>query len=242
MGGDETSASFKAQLYDPASVTLTSTSDMTPGRYEHTATLLPEGTVLMAGGAGWLCFTNGSPRPPGIPAGAVCGFIGILASGDRYDPSTGTFASTGNMVTRRASHRATLLNNGRVLMTGGVETFPLQALSSAELFVPSPLVVPLVVTDLRFDVTTVAAGTSYSVQVSGSNLTEQTFFDVRFSAPGSNAYFVALNWQRGLAASHDVPAGTPLGKWTINGVRAHKDEADHTGNFAPLLAAITVSP
>src|SRR5262249_55635996 len=158
-------APFRAQLYDPASVTLTSTSAMNPGRYGHTATLLPQGTVLMAGGGGWLC-----PQPPRLPAGAGCGVIGILASGDRYDPSTGTFANTGNMVTGRASHRATLLNNGRVLMTGGVETFPSQTLSSAELFVPSPLVVPLVVTDLRFDVTTVAAGTSYSVQLSGSNL------------------------------------------------------------------------
>jgi hypothetical protein len=33
-----------------------------------------------------------------------------------------------------------------------------------------------------------------------------------------------------------------MGKWIINGVRAHQDEADHTGSFAPLLAAITVSP
>ena len=153
---------------------------MTVGRANHTATLLPDGTVLIAGGAAW----------------------------------TGIFYSFG--------------------------AFP--TLASAELYVPSPFVLPLVVTDLRFDRTNVTAGTSFSVNVSGSNLPPQTFFDVRFSAPGSNDYGVALNWQRGPTASHDVPAGTALGKWTINGVRAHEGEADHTGSFVPLSAAITVSP
>ena len=113
---------------------------------------------------------------------------------------------------------------------------------SAELYVPSVLVPAQVVTGLRFDRTSVVAGSSYSVNVSGSNLTPQTFFDVRFTSPGSNASAVVLNWQRGLAASHDVPAGTASGSWTINGVRAHEIETDHTGSFFPVSATITVSP
>jgi photosystem II stability/assembly factor-like uncharacterized protein len=99
-----------------------------------------------------------------------------------------------------------------------------------------------VVTDLRFDRPSVVAGTSFSVNVSGSNLTPQTFFDVRFTAPGSNASDVILNWQRGVAASHGVATGTALGIWTINGVRAHQDETDHTGSFVSVSATITVSP
>jgi hypothetical protein len=99
-----------------------------------------------------------------------------------------------------------------------------------------------VVTDLQFDRTTVAAGTSYTVKVSGSNLTAQTFFDVRFATPGSNASDVALNWQRGFAASHNVSGSTAAGSWTINGVRAHEVETDHTGSFVPVSATITVSP
>jgi len=43
-----------------------------------------------------------------------------------------------------------------------------------------------------------------------------------------------LNWQRGLTASHDVAAGIASGRWTINGVRAQKIEADHTGSFIPV--------
>ena len=99
----------------------------------------------------------------------------------------------------------------------------------------------IVVTELRFDRTSVAAGTSSSVNLSGSNLTPQTFFDVRFTSPESNASAVVLNWQRGLAASHAVPVGTASGNWTINGVRAHQIEEDHTSSFVPVSATITVS-
>jgi hypothetical protein len=43
----------------------------------------------------------------------------------------------------------------------------------------------------------VFAGAFYSADVSGSNLTSETFFDVRFVSPGSNESAVALNWQKG---------------------------------------------
>jgi len=41
---------------------------------------------------------------------------------------------------------------------------------------------------------------------------------------------------------HDVPAGTALGAWIINGVRAHEIETDHSGIFFPVSATLTVSP
>jgi hypothetical protein len=68
------------------------------------------------------------------------------------------------------------------------------------------------------------------------------FFDVRFSSPESNESAVALNWQQGFVANHDVPAGLASGSWTITGVRAHEIETDHTGIFFPVSATITVSP
>ena len=115
-------------------------------------------------------------------------------------------------------------------------------LASAEIYVPDVLVPVPIVTDLQFDRTNVVAGFSYSTTVLGSNLAPDTFFDVRFISPGSNESAVALNWQKGLVQIHDVPAGTPLGAWTINGVRGHQIETDHTGNFVPVSATITVSP
>jgi uncharacterized delta-60 repeat protein len=99
-----------------------------------------------------------------------------------------------------------------------------------------------VATSLQFDRSNVAAGFSYRANFSGVDLTYETFFDVRFTAPGSNDSVVVLNWQKGLAANHSVPAGTSSGVWNINGVRAHKIETDHSGNFAPVSAMIMVSP
>ncbi len=113
--------------------------------------------------------------------------------------------------------------------------------ATAELYTPAALFPVLIVTALQFDRMNVVAGSSYSGNVSGSNLTPQTFFDVRFISPGSNESAVVLNWQKGLAARHDIPAGTASGVWAINGVRAHQIETDHTGDFVPVAATITVS-
>jgi len=194
-------------------------------REGHAATLLPDGTVLITGGR-----TNDAQNATSLA--------------ELYSPSSGTFSGQINMTVSRAYQRATRLRDGRVLITGGINPGyqTSQTLASAELYIPAVLVPDEVVTDLRFDRMNVAVGTSYSAKFSGSNLTSQTFFDVRFTSPGSNDSAVALNWQRGLTASHDVAAAIASGRWTINGVRAHEVETDHTGNFFPVSATITVSP
>jgi hypothetical protein len=183
---------------------------------------------LIAGGQGWDAID-----------GRCCQATGNRTDAELYDPSSGAFKSIGSMNARRLWHVASLLNDGRVLMTGGSNP---GGVDTAELYIPSVLAPAQVVTAIQFDRTTVIAGTSYSVNVSGSNLTPQTFFDVRFAAPGNNASDVILNWQRGLAASHGVPASTASGSWTINGVRVHEIETDHTGSFFPVSGTITVSP
>jgi len=87
---------------------------MTVARYLHTATLLQNGQVLIAGGDG----SNGSQ----------------LASAELYNPKTKTFSATGSMAHTRDAATATLLNNGNVLVAGGVQG---TGVNTAEIYNPS---------------------------------------------------------------------------------------------------------
>jgi len=90
-----------AELYDPVNGTFTPTGDMTAPRSGHTATLLPDGRVLIAGGSA-------------VPQASI-----PTNSAEVYDPTTGTFAATSNMIFGHVCQQANLLGNGEVLIVGG---------------------------------------------------------------------------------------------------------------------------
>src|ERR1043166_6705211 len=77
--------------------TWTETGDLITARWDHTATLLPDGMVLVAGG------------------GAN---VTALASAQLYNPESGTWTETGDLANARQSHTATLLPNGQVPLSG----------------------------------------------------------------------------------------------------------------------------
>ena len=97
-----------------AAGTWSAAASMSQARGAHTATLLPDGTVLVEGGY------NGS----------------TLNTAELYNPSTDVWIATGSMATPRYNHTATLLPNGKVLVTGGQNDGP-SPIASAELYDPA---------------------------------------------------------------------------------------------------------
>jgi len=89
---------------------------MSVARFNHTATLLRSGKVLITGGR----YSS----------------TGGLSSAELYDPASGTFSATGSMREGRWYHTATLLQNGKVLVAGGTPDNN-TSMSSAELYDPA---------------------------------------------------------------------------------------------------------
>ena len=103
LGQDHGTTFATAELYNPATQVFTPlAARMAVVREGHTATLLPSGLVLIAGG-----FDN---------QGSNISY----ASAELFNPATGTFTTlTGAMRVARSHHAATLLPNGQVLLAGG---------------------------------------------------------------------------------------------------------------------------
>jgi len=152
------------RLLTPGSNVLTGSTAI--GRFNHTATLLGNGKVLVAGGMArngvWLKSAEifdpargefqavgemhdaraGAvavllPNGKVLIAGGATGGGRNLAAAELFDPAANRFVSTGNMITPRTAACATLLQNGKVLIVGGSARGDDEPLKSAELYDPT---------------------------------------------------------------------------------------------------------
>jgi N-acetylneuraminic acid mutarotase len=150
-GGSDTGGySEDAYVYDPDADAWTSKGDMTVARTHHTLTVLPDGRALAVGvdpggvppttelydPSSWsLTATMVDPRSgamttlfdyrPFNVAGSVS-----PADADAYNAASDTWTPLAPMFADRTAHRAVTLDNGRVLVTGGLESQPAQAKNS----------------------------------------------------------------------------------------------------------------
>ncbi|HVV47398.1 MAG TPA: TonB family protein [Bryobacteraceae bacterium] len=112
-------AAGTSEIYDPAANSFQTTAKMTPPRYNFSAALVATGKVLIAGG---------TADPKGGPA---------LSTAELYDPASNTFESTGPLAYPRALAEATLLQNGKLLLTGGLPSVPGTPLQPTEIYDPA---------------------------------------------------------------------------------------------------------
>jgi hypothetical protein len=154
--GPENGVLRRCELYDPASGTWKLTGGLDRKRLQHTATLLHNGMVLVAGAAGFgrraelydpaseswivtgsLTTLRSEHTATLLPGGQVLvagGYVSpvALASTELYDLGSGTWTATGSLATARELHTATLLPDGRVLIAGGADG-SFNSLANAEL-------------------------------------------------------------------------------------------------------------
>jgi len=131
-GGPRDDPLASAEVYDPHTGTWTGTGSLNAGRSGYTATLLPDGKVLVSGGdSGTLLVQPDASGPGPDPL--------TLSSAELFDLGSGSWTAIGSMTEARSGHTATVLPDGTVLVTGGYrnDTGGTRLLASAELYDPS---------------------------------------------------------------------------------------------------------
>jgi N-acetylneuraminic acid mutarotase len=244
-----------AELYDPATGKWTPTGNLTFARYSHTATLLSNGQVLVAGNNGdasnsaelfdpatgsWnvtgaLVSGRANHTATLLPSGSVLVVGGTgsgaslyLRSAEIYNPATGSWASATELLRGRALHTATLLSDGRVLVAGGYRNGV--ALSSTEIYDPSSLHVPV---QLQNVATRLNVSTADKVLIGGFIVTGDAPKKVMLRTIGPSLPFSG-NLADPILELH-LPSGAVVtnDNWKINDQTGQSQEAEIRATTIP---------
>ena len=229
-------ASATAEIYDPQTQLFSAVAAPSAGRTQHTATLLPDGRVFVAGGT------------TKFDLGDIFASFGLtLDTTEIYDPATNTWTAGPNLERPRIAHQASLLGNGKVLITSGIEVgdffgIPIPGITDkCQLFDP--------VTNSITEAATLPGGRAYHGQlalpgggalvVGGATanftqLTATTQTNVYTYDPTTNAWTSTGNLQVARAYPNLVDLGTGL---AVLGGLESVDVS--TGSGAPAIAIET---
>lgn len=198
-----------ADIYNPATGIWSTTGSLNTARQYATATKLPSGLVLVAGG-------NSGTQ---------------LAGAELFSPSTGTWTNSSSLQGGRYFHTATLLNDGRALLVGGQLTSG-TALSTAELFTEPPGIA-MQPTNV---IANVSSSASFSVTTTGSGpLAFQWLKDGLNVSDATNATLTLNTLQTNQVGGYSVVITNAAGSVTSSVAVLTVNRLVQTITFGPLV-------
>ncbi len=203
--------SATAELYNPATGTFAATGSMTTPRWNHTATLLNNGSVLIAGGR--------------TTAGTY------LDTAEIYNPTSATFTAVpGTMSSPREAHTATLLDDGTVLLVGGGDATSgfLTVTGSADIYDPKTNTLSQLTASLSVprayhtatqltDGTVLIAGGGNSSDPSVGEFQALSSVEIYDPILQTFSFAASLNFGRGYQTATLINAGAVLTEGGFNG-------------------------
>lgn len=257
-------ATASVEIYDPATGTWANTSPLELPRGHHTATMLPNGKVLVVGrgninsplilptatifdpisetwtNTGPMNFPRSGHTATLLPNGKVLVAGGAFAftSAELYNPTNGTWTITGDLNTQHQSHTTTLLADGQVLLVGGADGSGF-SISAVEMYNPSTGVWTatnsLQISRSGHTATLLPNGQVLVVGGAGTNLTTK---EVELFDPATGGWTItnAMNFTHGRHTATLLPNGKLLvvGGSGISSIAECFDPA--TGTWAPAGA------